>query len=106
MPVYHPPKIASSEITPKSLYLKRRQFMGVVAGGIAAAGLGSPALAAPLAAKPSIYTLDEKLTSKEDVTTTTSMSSALARKIRRAMQDHSPRGLGRSKWADWSPSRR
>ncbi|MFN3509550.1 MAG: protein-methionine-sulfoxide reductase catalytic subunit MsrP [Allorhizobium sp.] len=69
MPVYHPPKIASSEITPKSLYLKRRQFMGVAAGGIAMAGLGAPALAAPLAAKPSIYKLDEKLTSKEDVTT-------------------------------------
>ena len=69
MPIYHPPKIASSEITPKSLYLRRRQFMGVAAGGVAAVGLGAPAIAAPLAAKPSIYKLDEKLTSKEDVTT-------------------------------------
>ena len=51
MPVYHPPKIASSEITPKSLYLKRRQFMGVAAGGVAAVGLGHHAFAAPLAAQ-------------------------------------------------------
>ncbi len=62
MPRYQPPKISSSEITPKSLYLRRREFMGVAAGGLAAVGLGSQALAAPLAAKPSIYT-------KEDVTT-------------------------------------
>ena len=69
MPHYHPPKIASSEITPKSLYMRRREFIGAAAGGFSAMALGSQALAAPLAAKPSIYKLDEKLTSKEDVTT-------------------------------------
>ena len=68
MSSYRPPHIPSSEITPKSVYLRRREFMGVAAGGLAMAA-GAPALAAPLAAIPTKYTLDEKLTSKEDVTT-------------------------------------
>lgn len=65
---YRPPKIVASEITPKSVYLRRREFMSAAAGGLVLAAAPS-AFAAPLAAQPSAYTLDEKLTSKQDVTT-------------------------------------
>ena len=65
---YHPPKIASSEITPKGLYLNRRSLMGRAAGGIAAAAAPG-AFAAALKVVPSAYKVDAKLTSKEDVTT-------------------------------------
>ncbi|EHS54157.1 Sulfoxide reductase catalytic subunit yedY [Rhizobium sp. PDO1-076] len=65
---YHPPKIASSEITPKGLYLNRRSLMGLAAGGIAAAAAPG-AFAAALKVVPSAYKVDAKLTSKEDVTT-------------------------------------
>ncbi|WP_159951483.1 protein-methionine-sulfoxide reductase catalytic subunit MsrP [Rhizobium sp. 18065] len=65
---YHPPKIASSEITPKGLYLNRRSLMGLAAGGIAAAAAPG-AFAAALTVAPSAYKVDAKLTSKEDVTT-------------------------------------
>ncbi len=65
---YHPPKIASSEITPKGLYLNRRRLMGLAAGGLAAAAAPG-AFAAALTSVPSSYKVDAKLTSKEDVTT-------------------------------------
>jgi sulfoxide reductase catalytic subunit YedY len=65
---YHPPKIASSEITPKGLYLNRRRLMSLAAGGLAAAAAPG-AFAAALTAVPSAYKVDAKLTSKEDVTT-------------------------------------
>ncbi|KPF44693.1 protein-methionine-sulfoxide reductase catalytic subunit MsrP [Rhizobium sp. AAP43] len=68
MPVYHPPKIASSEITSKSLYLGRRDFIAASGGALAAAAFSSSAFAAPLKAAPSAYKVDDKLTSKEDVT--------------------------------------
>ena len=68
MPAYKFPTIASSEITPKSIFLKRRQFMG----GAIAAGLlgvnGAPAFAA-FNAKQSSYIVNDKLTPKEDATT-------------------------------------
>lgn len=69
MSFYRPPKIASSEITPKSLYLRRRELIASVGGAIALAAVGKPALAAPLKAAPSQYTVDDKLTPKEAVTT-------------------------------------
>jgi methionine sulfoxide reductase catalytic subunit len=69
---YRPTPIAESAITPKSLYLRRREFIGAAAGGLAAAALpsiaGAAQLTVPLTAKPSAYKVDGKLTSKEDVT--------------------------------------
>lgn len=69
MSFYRPPKIASSEITPKSLYLRRRELIAGAGGAIALAAVGKPALAAPLKAVSSQYTVDDKLTPKEAVTT-------------------------------------
>jgi sulfoxide reductase catalytic subunit YedY len=68
MPVYHPPKIASSEITPEGVYLNRRSLLGAAAGGLGLAA-APQAFAAALAAKPSDYKVTEKITSKEDATT-------------------------------------
>lgn len=69
---YRPTPIAESAITPKSLYLRRREFIGAAAGGLAAAALpsiaGATQLTVPLPAKPSAYKVDDKLTSKADVT--------------------------------------
>jgi sulfoxide reductase catalytic subunit YedY len=67
MPVYHPPRIAASEITPREIYMSRRKFMGTAAAGLVMAGASS-ALAAPLAASPSTFSTDETLTPKEAVT--------------------------------------
>ena len=68
MAAYRIPRIPSSEITPRSVYLKRRQFMA----GAAATGFvgltGTGALAA-LDAKQSGYIVDDKITPREDVTT-------------------------------------
>ncbi|MGE6743046.1 protein-methionine-sulfoxide reductase catalytic subunit MsrP [Allorhizobium pseudoryzae] len=68
MPLYRPPRIAASEITPRDVYLSRRHFLGTAAAGLALAGTGS-AFAAPLKAAPSAYKVDDKPTSKQDVTT-------------------------------------
>jgi sulfoxide reductase catalytic subunit YedY len=73
MPAYRPPPIAASEITPRAVYLRRREFMGLVAGAGAALSLGparaeAPA-AVPLKTVPSAYKVDEPLTSRDDVTT-------------------------------------
>jgi sulfoxide reductase catalytic subunit YedY len=68
MAAFKPPFIASCDITPRALYLNRRHFM-VGAGAAGVAGLvGTPAIAA-LDAKKSAYTVDDKLTPKEDATT-------------------------------------
>ena len=67
MPSYRVPKIPSSEITPKGVYLNRRSFMGA-----AAAGLFLPAataLAAPLTFSKSKYTVSDPLTPQKSVTT-------------------------------------
>ncbi|MCO5733984.1 protein-methionine-sulfoxide reductase catalytic subunit MsrP [Rhizobium sp. SSA_523] len=68
MPLYRPPRIKPSDITPRDLYLSRRALMGGGAAALAMAGPGS-ALAAALSAAPSRYTVDEKPTPKNDVTT-------------------------------------
>lgn len=68
MPVYRPPQIPASEITPRNIYMSRRSFIGGAAGAsLALAGAGT-AIAAPLTAAPGAYKLDEKLTPKEAVT--------------------------------------
>ncbi|WFU10276.1 protein-methionine-sulfoxide reductase catalytic subunit MsrP [Rhizobium sp. CB3090] len=69
MPSYRPPKIASSEITPRSVYLRRREFLTAAAGAGLAIASGKSAFAATLNATKSNYTVDEKLTPLKDVTT-------------------------------------
>lgn len=68
MPPFKTPAIASSEITPKGLYIKRRHFMAG-AGAIGLAGLSGNGGLAALNAKKSAYTVDDTVTPKEDATT-------------------------------------
>ncbi|MDI7865159.1 protein-methionine-sulfoxide reductase catalytic subunit MsrP [Rhizobiaceae bacterium n13] len=68
MPTFRPPRIPASEITPRSVYLRRRELLGMAAGG-AALFAAHGALAAPLAAKPGPYKLDEAVTPLESITT-------------------------------------
>ena len=70
MASFRPPKIASSEITPRSAYLKRREFLTAATAGIGMATVGGKAaLAEALTATKSNYTVNEKLTPIKDVTT-------------------------------------
>ncbi|SCB16231.1 protein-methionine-sulfoxide reductase catalytic subunit MsrP [Rhizobium hainanense] len=70
MASFRPPKITSSEITPRSIYLKRRDFLTVAAAGIGMAAIGGKAaMADALTATKSNYTVNEKLTPIKDVTT-------------------------------------
>ena len=70
MAAFRPPKIAPSEITPRSAYLRRREFLTAAAAGIGMAAIGGKAaLAEALTATKSDYTVDEKLTPIKDVTT-------------------------------------
>ena len=69
MSSYRSPKIASSEITPRSVYLKRREFLTAAAGAGIAIAAGKSAFADTLNATKSNYTVDEKLTPIKDVTT-------------------------------------
>ena len=68
MPVCRVPPIMASEITPKSVYMKRRDLFGIAAGGMALA-MAPSAKAAALTATPGAYVVDEPLTPKESVTT-------------------------------------
>ncbi len=74
------PGVKSSEITPERLYLDRRDFLQTVGwpmlGAAAASVVPGSALIGPADAQPAIpnlkksaYTVDEKLTPFEDVTT-------------------------------------
>ncbi|MFP5078568.1 protein-methionine-sulfoxide reductase catalytic subunit MsrP [Rhizobium sp. YIM 134829] len=67
MPVYRPPLIPSSEITPRSVYLRRREFLGAAAGS-ALALQASGARAEKLTTVESTYRVDEPTTSREDIT--------------------------------------
>ncbi len=70
MASFRPPKIISSEITPRSVYLKRRDFLTAAAAGIGMAAVGGKAaMAEALTATKSNYTVNEKLTPIKDVTT-------------------------------------
>ncbi|MGY5801134.1 protein-methionine-sulfoxide reductase catalytic subunit MsrP [Rhizobium sp. LEGMi12c] len=70
MASFRPPKITSSEITPRSIYLKRRDLLTVAAAGIGMAAIGGKAaMADALTATKSNYTVNEKLTPIKDVTT-------------------------------------
>ena len=68
MPLYRPPRIASSEITPERCFLNRRGFLAAAAGS-AVAATASPAWAEALKATASQYRVDETLTPEKDVTT-------------------------------------
>src|SRR5262249_49349828 len=81
MLIRRPPDIRSSEITPKSVYVNRREFIRVSGGALAAAGTGilgfgwlAGVAAAPPrrprgGAKPSAYSTDEKPNTWEQITT-------------------------------------
>jgi methionine sulfoxide reductase catalytic subunit len=60
--------IASSEITPRDVFLRRREFLGGALAAAALAGLSAPAGAAPLTFSKSSFSADEPATSKKDVT--------------------------------------
>ncbi len=60
--------IASSEITPREVYLRRRQFIGGALAAAALGGLPERARAAPLTFSKSAFSTDEPLTPKSDVT--------------------------------------
>jgi sulfoxide reductase catalytic subunit YedY len=68
MLIRRPPDIRASEITPKSVYLRRREFLGGAAAlGMASALPFDPAWAA-LPAEKSPFSTDEMLTPLKDVT--------------------------------------
>lgn len=67
MSVYRVPPIPSSEITPQCIYVSRRGLLAGATAGLTLAGTN--AFAAPLMGKPTDYKVDDKLTSKQDVTT-------------------------------------
>ena len=64
-----PADIAPSEITPREVYLNRRQWMGGMAGLGLGAAFTDAAHAAPLSSAKSQFSTDEKVTSREDATT-------------------------------------
>jgi len=67
--IRRPNDILPSEITPREIYLNRRQWMAGAAGlALAAAALPECLSAAPLNAARSPFSTDEKKTSLEDVT--------------------------------------
>ncbi len=68
MLIRHPADILPSEITPREVYLSRRQWMAGAAGLALTAALPKELGAAPLSAAKSSFSVDEKLTSREDVT--------------------------------------
>ncbi|SCD24508.1 protein-methionine-sulfoxide reductase catalytic subunit MsrP [Brucella inopinata] len=61
-------RLTGDAVTPKNIYLRRREFM-IGLGAIAAAGATSAAFADPLKAKTTAYKVDEKLTPQNAVTT-------------------------------------
>jgi sulfoxide reductase catalytic subunit YedY len=62
------PKLLASEITPKQLYLSRRQFIAGASGAVFAAAAPGLASAAPLSTVKSPLSTAEPLTSREDAT--------------------------------------
>ncbi len=68
MPTTHPPAIPPSEITPRSVWLRRRELLAGAAALGLVGSLGDEAMAATLATVPGPYSTDEKPTSLDDVT--------------------------------------
>lgn len=70
MLIRRPSDILPSEITPRDVYLNRRRLLAGAAGLALVAGLPKPSRAAALSAvKSPLSATDEKLTSREDITT-------------------------------------
>lgn len=67
MLIRRPDDIPSSEITPESTYVNRRQFMGA-AGALALAGLTAPAVLGASRRPETGHVQDDKLTPEEDAT--------------------------------------
>jgi sulfoxide reductase catalytic subunit YedY len=67
MPFARSPAIPGSEITPRSIYLRRREFLSGAAG-LGLFSLLGPAAAAPLAGRKSAFSTGERKTPLEDVT--------------------------------------
>jgi sulfoxide reductase catalytic subunit YedY len=68
MLIRHASDLLPSEITPRDVYLNRRSFIAGAAGLGLAAAMRSGAGAAPLGGAKSTFSTDEKLTSRQDVT--------------------------------------
>ena len=68
MPTYRTLRVPASEITPHSIWLRRRELLAT--GAVATFSLLAPSLASamPLKAAKSMYTVADKLTPKKDVT--------------------------------------
>ena len=68
MSTYRTPRVPASEITPNSIWLRRRELLAT--GAEATFFLLAPSLASamPLKAAKSMYTVTDKLTPKKDVT--------------------------------------
>ena len=60
--------IPSSEITPRGVYMRRREFLGGALATAVFGGLTAGAAAAPLAFSKSAFSTNEPLTPKADVT--------------------------------------
>jgi len=67
MLIRRPADIPSSEITPESMYVNRRQFMGA-AGALALAGLGAPAVLGASRRPAGMDAQDDKITPEADAT--------------------------------------
>ncbi|WP_088343744.1 MULTISPECIES: protein-methionine-sulfoxide reductase catalytic subunit MsrP [Rhodomicrobium] len=68
MPIFKPGRIASSEITPRAVYLRRRELLaGAAALGLVGA-MTRTARAAPLTTVKSPFSTDETRTSLQDIT--------------------------------------
>jgi sulfoxide reductase catalytic subunit YedY len=68
MLIRRPADILPSEITPREVFFNRRQWMAGAAGLALAAALPKDLVAAPLSGAKSPFSTDEKLTSREDIT--------------------------------------
>ncbi|HEV2602861.1 MAG TPA: protein-methionine-sulfoxide reductase catalytic subunit MsrP [Microvirga sp.] len=68
MLIKHSPDLRPSEITPREVYLNRRNLLAGAAGLLGTGALGSAAEAAPLQAAASPFSTDEKKTPLKDVT--------------------------------------
>ena len=67
MLIRHGGDLTENDVTPHSLYLRRREFLSLGAAGVGL-GLAGSADAVPLKGAPSPYSTTETKTSKEDVT--------------------------------------
>ncbi len=68
MLIRKPADLRYSDVTPKELYLNRRRFLAAGSAALGALALPPTSNAASLSFSKSSYTVDEKLTPKDDVT--------------------------------------